>query len=181
MRSLKLRTLQSSFTRGWQNRMDKIYKIDLAIIVGSLIVLMAVVGYVQPRVIAPLDDYETLDSEILFSIEKAESLLIDDNLDFSTPDEYLVEEGMKIDLQPGIYYWKAVGVLDSEIRTLTVKSEVSLELREIEGDGFGVVNAGNVRLNVDIYNGTELVEKVKLSVNEEADVDGTKVVGGYDE
>ena len=161
--------------------MKNIYKIDLAIIVGSLIVLMAMIGYVQPRVIAPLNDYETSDTEILFSIEKAESLLIDDNLDFSTPDEYRVEDGMEIDLQPGTYYWKAVGVLDSEIRTLTIQSEVSLELREIEGEGFGVVNAGNVRLNVDVYNGTELVDNVKLGVNEEADVDGTKVVGGYDE
>ena len=161
--------------------MDKIYKIDLAIIVGSLIILMAMIGYVRPMVLSPLDDYETLDTEILFSIEKAESLSIDDNLDFSTPDEYLVEDGMKIDLQPGTYYWKAVGVLDSEIRTLTIRSEVSLELREIEGDGFGVVNAGNVRLNVDVYNGTELVDNVKLGVKEEADMDGTKVVGGYDE
>jgi len=161
--------------------MDMIYKIDLAVIVGSLIVLMVLVGYVQPRVIAPLDDYETLDSEILFSIEKAESLLIDDNLDFTTPNEYLVEDGMKIDLEPGIYYWKAVGVLNSEIRTLTIKSEVSLELREIEGDGFDVVNAGNVRLNVDVYNGTSFVERVKLDVSEEVDVEGDKFVGGLDE
>jgi len=161
--------------------MKAVYKIDLAIIFGSLIVLMALVGYVQPRVIAPLNDYETSDTEILFSIEKAESLLIDDNLDFTTPDEYLVEDGMKIDLKPGTYYWKAVGVLDSEIRTLTIKSEVSLELKEIEGDGYGVFNAGNVRLNVDVYNGTSLVERVKLGINEEADVDGTKIVGGLDE
>jgi len=161
--------------------MKTLYKIDLAIVVGSLIVLMAVVGYVQPRVIAPLNDYETSDTEILFSIEKAESLLVDDNLEFSSPDEYLIEDGMKIDLKPGTYYWKAVGVLDSEIRTLTIRSEVSLELREIEGDGFGVVNAGNVRLNVDVYNGTELVESVKLGVNEEVDADGDKFVGGLDE
>jgi len=161
--------------------MKTIYKIDLAVIVGSLIILMAVVGYVQPRVIAPLDDYETLDTEILFSIKKAESLLIDDNLDFTTPDEYLIEDGMKIDLKPGTYYWKAVGILDSEIMTLTIKSEVSLELRELEGDGYGVFNVGNVRLNVDVYNGTELVESVKLDVNEEVVAEGTKFVGDYDE
>ena len=161
--------------------MDKVYKIDLAILVGSLVILMVLVGYVQPRVIAPLNDYETLDTQILFSIEKAEVLLIDDNLDFSTPDEYLVEDGMKIDLKPGIYYRKAVGVLDSEIRTLTIKSEISLELREIEGEGYGVVNVGNVKLNVDVYNGTSLVDRVKLGVDEEADLDGVKFVGGLDE
>lgn len=158
--------------------MDRIYKIDLAIIIGSLIVLMALVGYVQPRVIAPLDDYETSQTEILFSIEKAESLLIDDNPDFTTPEEYDIRDGLKIDLKPGTYYWKAVGVLDSEIRTLTIRSEVSLELREIEGDGYSVVNAGNVRLNVEVYNGTELLNKVKLDVSEEVDVDGDKIIGG---
>ena len=110
--------------------MDRIYKIDLVIIVVSLAVLIFLVGYARPLVIAPLDDYETLDTEILFLIEKAESLLIDDNLDFTTPEEYFVEDGIKIDLHPGTYYWKAVGVLNSEIRTLTIKSEVSLELRE---------------------------------------------------
>ncbi len=161
--------------------MKIVYKIDLVIIILSLAVLIFVVGYVQPRVIAPLNDYETSETEILFSIEKAEILLIDDNLDFTSPDEYLVADGMKIDLKPGTYYWKAMGVLDSEIRTLTIRSEVSLELREIEGEGYGVFNAGNVRLNVDVYNGTELVESVKLGVNEEVGVVGDKFIGGYNE
>lgn len=181
MKVLRLRVHWSFLHRGWQNKMKIIHKIDLVVIVGSLIVLMVLVGYIQPMIIAPLDDYETLDSEVLFSIEKAESLLIDDNSDFTSPDEYAVEDGMKIDLQPGTYYWRAVGVLDSEIRKLTIKSEVNLELREIEGDGYGVVNAGNVRLNVEVYNGTSLVEKVKLGVSEETDVRGTKFVGGLDE
>jgi hypothetical protein len=161
--------------------MKNIYKIDLAIIVVSLIVLMALVGYVRPMVISPLNGYETSDTEILFSIEKADSLLIDDNLDFTTPDEYLVEDGMKINLQPGTYYWKALGVLDSDIRTLTIKSEVNLELREIEGDGYGVVNVGNVRLNVDVYNGTELVDQIKLGVDDEVEAEGTDFVGGQDD
>ena len=142
---------------------------------------MALVGYVRPMVISPLNGYETSDTEILFSIEKADSLLIDDNLDFTTPDEYLVEDGMKINLQPGTYYWKALGVLDSDIRTLTIKSEVNLELREIEGDGYGVVNVGNVRLNVDVYNGTELVDQIKLGVDDEVEAEGTDFVGGQDD
>lgn len=160
--------------------MDKIYKIDVVVVIVSLVVLMGIVGYVRPLVIAPLDDYETSDTEILFSIEKADVLLIDDNLDFTSPDEYSLVDGLEINLMPGKYYWKAVGVLDSAVRTLTINSEVSLIL-EFDGEGYSVVNAGNVRLNVDVYNGTELVESMKVGVGSEANVDGDKFVGGQDE
>jgi len=160
--------------------MDKIYMVDLVIVLVSVFVLMGVVGYARPLVIAPLDDYEGSGDEVLFLIEKADYLLIDDNVDFTTPERYEVEEGMKINLVPGEYYWKAVGVLGSEVRTLKINSEVSLELREIDGE-YGVVNVGNVRLNVDVYDGEELVEKRKLGVSEEMlGVRGDKFVGGQD-
>ena len=158
--------------------MDKIYKIDLVLIVVSLVVLMGVVGYVRPLVIAPLDDYES-SGEVLFLIEKADYLLIDDNPDFTTPDKYVLEDGLEIDFVPGKYYWKAVGVLVSEVRTLTINSVVSLELVKVEG-GYGVVNGGNVVLNIDVYDGSELVEKRKLGVGEEVD-GGDKYIGVQDE
>ena len=106
--------------------MEMIYKIDVALIVVSLVVLMGVVGYANPLVISPIDDYETSETEILFSIEKADVLLIDDNFDFTTPDEYSLEDGLRINLKPGKYYWKAVGILESEIRTLTINTEINL-------------------------------------------------------
>jgi len=157
--------------------MKNVYKVDLVLVVVSVVVLMGLVGYVRPLVIAPLDDYEG-SGEILFLIEKADYLLVDDNIDFTTPDGYAVRDGMKVDLVPGVYYWKAVGVMDGEVRTLTINSVVSLELRETEG-GFGVVNAGNIGLNVDVYNGTSLVEKKRLGVGEFAE-GGDKYVGGQD-
>jgi len=160
--------------------MENIYKIDLVLIVVSLAVLIGVVGYINPLVVAPLDDYETSETEILFSIEKADVLLVDDNIDFTTPDEYSLEDGLKINLKPGKYYWKAVGVLESDVRTLTINSEIDLRL-EFDGEGYSVVNAGNVRLNVDVYNGTELVDKVKVGINGETVVSGDKIVGSQDE
>ncbi|MBT3398353.1 hypothetical protein HN418_05285 [archaeon] len=152
---------------------------DLVLIVGSLILLIFLVGYVSPMVIAPIDDYETMESEILFSIDKAERLLIDDNVEFTSPEEFAVSDGLKITLEPGEYYWKAVGVVKSEVRTLTIKSVVDLRLKEME-NSYGVVNAGNVRLNVDVYNGSELVDKVSLEIGdgEELNVEGTKLIGG---
>jgi hypothetical protein len=158
--------------------MKSVYKIDLVLVIVSVVVLMGLVGYARPLVIAPLDDYES-SGEILFLIEKADYLLVDDNTDFTTPDRYDIREGLMIVLIPGQYYWKAVGVLGGEVRTLTINSVVSLELKEVD-EGFGVVNAGNIRLNVDVYNGTDLVEKRKLDVGESAE-GGDKYVGGQDE
>ncbi|MBS3087153.1 hypothetical protein J4226_01015 [Candidatus Pacearchaeota archaeon] len=155
-----------------------IWKVDLVLVLVSVFVLMGIVGYARPLVIAPLDEYESVDGEVLFEFDRADVLLIDDNMDFTTPDEYRVAEGVKVGLEPGIYYWKVKGVLGSEIRILTIKSSVELRLVETP-DGFSVVNAGNVRLNVDVYNGNELVEKKKLDIG--GDIDGgDKFVGGQD-
>ena len=152
-------------------------KIDLILIIGSLISLIFLVGYVSPLVIAPVDNYESSGRGVLFLIENAEELLIDNNMDFSSPDKYNIKDGLKIDLEPGIYYWKAVGVVNSKIRTLTINSEVNLELRASEDGSYEVVNVGNIRLNVDVYNGTELVDKVKLEVSEKLESMGTKFIG----
>tara|TARA_B100001964_G_C14053703_1_gene518205 strand:+ start:342 stop:821 length:480 start_codon:yes stop_codon:yes gene_type:complete len=157
--------------------MENIMKFDLVLVGISLVALIFVVGYASPLVIAPLDEYESSDGNVLFVIEKADVLMIDDNAEFSSPDEYDVGEGLKISLEPGEYYWKAVGVLGSEVRTLKINSVVDLELIKV-GDGFGVVNRGNVGLNVDVYDGDELVDKVKLGVGDVTETDGDKIVGG---
>jgi len=154
-----------------------IWVIDAVLIVGSLISLIFLTGYSRPFVIAPLNDYQTSGTAVLFSIEKADILLIDDNPDFTTPDKYMIKDGLKINLKPGKYYWKAVGVLGSEVRTLTINSEVKLELKKI-GENYDVVNAGNVRLNVDIYNGTKLIDKLNLDVGDAVKSDADKFIGG---
>ena len=167
------------------NEIDRVYKIDAVIIVLTIVSLVAVGGYVSPLVIAPLDKFETTNTDILFSIEKADVLLIDDNIEFNSPEEYSVEEGQKIELRPGTYYWKGVGIVSSEVRTLTIKSLVSLELQENSDDEFDVVNAGNVALDVEIYDGEELIESVKLGVGEEIESsredNESKLIGRYDE
>lgn len=158
--------------------MDNVWKIDLVLIMITLLVMIVLVGYAQPLVIAPFDDYESLDSEVLFEFERADVLLIDDNMDFTTPREYNVVDGERIELIPGVYYWKVVGVMGSEVRKLTINSVVNLELVETE-DGFGVVNAGNVRLNVEVYDGEELIDKKKLDVGNVVE-GGDKFVGSQD-
>jgi len=47
--------------------MDRVYKIDLVLVIVSVVVLIVLVGYARPLVIAPLDDYESF-GEVLFLI-----------------------------------------------------------------------------------------------------------------
>ena len=158
---------------------DSIWKIDLALIGFSVVILLLLVGYARPLVIAPLNKYSSTDGKVLFLIKKANVIYIDDNSDFTSPNKYLVNNGTRINLEPGKYYWKAVGVFGSKIRTLTIKSEVNFRLVKV-GKDFGVVNDGNVGLNVDVYNGTKLVKKIKLGIGDISKANGTKFVGGME-
>jgi hypothetical protein len=159
-------------------KISKIYAVDFVLIVGSLILLMILVGYSRPMILSPLDDLRTTDS-VLFSIESAEEILIDDNIDFTSPERYVLEDDLEISLEPGKYYWKAKGLLSSEIRSLEIKSLVELKLVGKEGN-YSVVNVGNTLLNVDIYNGTSLVDSVSVGIGGEVS-GGNKFIGGSDE
>ena len=155
-----------------------VYTVDLILIVGTLACLIFLVGYSRPLVIAPLDEFETTNGSVLFLIEKAEFVFIDDNIEFSSPEKFSVEDGLVINLKPGVYYWSAESVLKSEIRKLTINSEVDLKLRKLE-QGYGITNAGNTRLDVEVYNGTSLIDRIKLDVSDEKNLSGTKFVGSW--
>ena len=157
-----------------------IIAVDFVLVVGTLLLIAGLVGYAQPLVIAPLDDLTTTDGSVLFEFEKADLILIDDNLDFTSPTEIYVEDNLVINLKPGVYYWKVEGALQSSVRKLTIQSEVDLKIKEI-GDKYELVNSGNTRLNVDIYEAGELIENIILGVDEEEEVSGTKFVGREDE
>jgi len=156
--------------------------LDLIMVVGTLLVITVLVGYGRPLVISPLDDLTTTNASVLFSFEALNEvlILIDDNMEFTSPEEIYVQDNLVINLKPGEYYWKIESGFTSEIRKLTIESEVELKLKKLE-DGYEVVNSGNVRLNVDIYDGDILVGDVVLDVDESEEVSGTKFVGGQDE
>ena len=160
-------------------KMKHIYSLDLVLIVGTITCLIFLVGYSRPLVIAPLDEFETTNSSVLFLIEKSELILIDDNIDFTSPEKLKIKDDLVINLKPGVYYWKVESVLRSEIRKLTINSEVDLKLKKLE-QGYGITNAGNILLDVEVYNGTFLVSKIKLDTDEEKNLSGTKFVGGWD-
>ena len=160
-----------------ENRHVKI--IDFAILVVTFSSLIFMMRYAQPYVIAPVDDLTTTNNSILFEFEKGEFILIDDNLEFSSPEKIYAEDNLVINLKPGVYYWKVQGALDSEVRKLTIQSEIELKLKKSEKEGFyKLTNAGNDRLKVDIYEDGVLNESVVLEKDESREKQGMQFVGG---
>jgi hypothetical protein len=159
-----------------------IYLIDGLLLAGSMVFLLVLIGYIQPLVIAPIPDLETSENTVLFSIEKAEKVLIDRNQEFTNPREFLVKDGLEIELEPGEYYWKAINSLgiESEVNKLTIISKIDLRLKEVS-EGYEVINAGNTRLNVDVYDETEKIDSFKLSSDESKKSSGIKFFGWWDD
>lgn len=157
--------------------MKTMHAIDTFMVIGSVLVLTFFIGYYQPLAIGPLPNFETYHNQVLFSFEKADYILIDTTLSFSNPMRFEVEDDIAISLEPGTYYWKAVGIGSSDIRMLTIKSLVDLKLRETN-ESFALVNAGNEELLVDVYDKGELVQQKNLGVGASFSSDADTFIGG---
>lgn len=163
-----------------ENRFKKwIYLFDIVVVAFSLIGLLWLVGYARPLVIAPLDGLVTSDSSVLFSFEKGNIILIDDNLEFSSPEKIYAEDNLIINLAPGMYYWKIVGVISSEIRELNITSRVDLKVRALEDNTtYSIINGGNVPLDVEVYSNGTVVNKIILDVDQRGEAKGEEFIGG---
>ena len=157
-----------------------VWVIDLVLIGGLLLSVLGVVGYAQPLVIAPLDGLVTNESDVVFSFERGQRVLVDDNLEFSSPEIYEVEEGGVITLDPGRWYWRVEGAKVSKVRSLTIQGIVALEIRS-DGEGYDVVNVGNTRLLVEVYDGTEKVDELRVASGESRAATEGLFIGGQDE
>lgn len=154
---------------------NKIHLIDGIVVMLSLVILVFIGGNITPMAIAPLNNLETTESSVLFSIEKAEKILIDSSVEFNNPKEYTLKNNLGIELEPGEYYWQAVNSLGlkTEIKKLTVVSKIDLRLEETL-EGYKILNGGNTKLNVDIYNDSELVDSINIVPYEEKQTSGNK-------
>ena len=157
-----------------------ILAIDFIIIFGSLVLLAGVIGYTRPLVISPINKLVTTNNSVLFSFEKGNTILIDENIDFSSPVRIDVKDSVIINLKPGVYYWKIEGIGESKVRQLTIKSNVELMIKQVK-DSYGVVNAGNVNLDVGFYEKGKFLRNDTLGIDESKKVEGTKVVGRENE
>ena len=152
--------------------------IDIILIVGTLLLIAGFVGYARPLVIAPLDDYVTSENSVLFVFDKADVVYIDDNLQFTSPQEIYVTDEIMVSLPPGVYYWKVEGALSSEIRQLTIESSIDLKIRESENGTISVVNSGSVPLEVSVYNKGVLSERIVVDSDSETySTGGEKYIG----
>ncbi len=162
----------------------QIYIIDLIIIVASfaiLLILVYLIGFRNPLVIAPLDNISTTDNSILFSFENVETIYIDDNPEFTSPDKFKVQKDLLIRLEPGIYYWKAQGLKESEVRKLEIKSKIDLKLKELDNkEKYALINAGNTRLKIRAYNESEFLNETFLEISQEKNISGTKFIGSQE-
>ncbi len=156
-----------------------VYGIDLLIIVGTMTSLFILFGYARPLVIGPIDNYESTNTSVLFTFEKGEVILIDDNLEFTSPQKIFVKNGILVHLEPGKHYWKIEGALPSSVRSLTINSVVDLKLRKAgdRKEEYEVVNGGNVPLDVEVYHNDILNQTLVLGIDEGEKVSGEAFVG----
>ena len=157
--------------------------IDIALIVvtlAAIVIIALLVGFRTPYVIFPQDNLTTNEDTILFSFGNAEEILIDDNQNFTSPKILKVKDDLLISLEPGVYYWKVRGILDSDVRKLTIQSVIDLKMSKTD-EGYVLKNAGNKNLNIEVYNGSNLEENFSLLKSDEKDVSGSKFIGSQDE
>jgi len=158
------------------------YIIDVVLISCSVIVALLFFNNINPMAIAPLNNQETNNTNVLFEIRNADYILIDDNIEFSSPEKVFLEDSLEIKLSPGTYYWKILGEKDSEVRKITILSRVDLTLRKqvnsSDDSSYEVVNSGNENLNVDVYDQELFTQSFTLSPSGEVIANGTKFVGG---
>lgn len=119
-------------------------------IVAQFAILIAAISFFY--FFAPHLDYprnnEALNKNIVdFKFRNANVILIDDNSDFRNPQEIdLRKTNMtQVSFKPGTYYWKAVGVVESQAQEFIINSNVGLELNESNSS---LKNVGNVPVNV---------------------------------
>lgn len=157
-----------------------IWIVDILLVGAILLTALWLIGYTNPKIISPIDNFVTEKNSVLFSISSVEYILIDDNLDFSSPETVYVKDNAKITLEPGTYYWKIKDNNISEIRTLTILSKIDLGVVS-SGDYYNIVNYGNINLNVEVYNENTKVGDFELGVLESRKSDGDKFIGVQNE
>lgn len=150
--------------------------IDLTILAGTALALAFLVNYATPLIISPNDNLETTNNQILFSIEKGNYLLIDDNPEFSSPEKVFIQDNLTLNLKPGEYYWKVGGILNSRIRKLNVTSKIDIRLQS-NNETYNVINAGNVLTNVSFYADENFMTSKIIDLRDSTPVTGNLVKG----
>jgi len=142
----------------------KVIAIDLILVVGTLLMILLALGYYESSKLVLLSPGEVDETLVLFEFVGTGEVIVDENLDFDSPEVYFAEENPVIQLERGTYYFKLIGEGWNEIREVEVESEISLMLGATS-EGYEVVNVGGERLDVDVYLNDEYEESVKVGIS----------------
>lgn len=152
-------------------------KIERALqVVCVFLIACVIISLNNLILISPKDDAYLFEPELRwFNNFEGYALLIDDNLEFSSPYSVFVSDNRynpKLDY--GVYYWKVRSRgRESETRRFTVVPLVEMErYREM------VRNSGNVRLNLEFFNDGVITGAIVADVNEDVNVSGYELVVG---
>ena len=110
-----------------------------------LVIILAALYIIYPRANAVVNG-----NFVKFNSINANVVIISNNPDFSNPRYIEIGKNKSItyDLNPGTYYWKSDnGIIQGLKNKFTIESEVGLGIQKNENDS-GLVNIGNVKINV---------------------------------
>jgi len=143
------------------SRMSKfVIALQTMVIVG----VFAFAFFFAPSLEYPNDGEVLERRDIEFRFRNANVILVDDNEDFSSPKEVNLDDlnVTRLLFEPGTYYWKAIGLVESGARSFTIGSNVGLELDE---DNETLKNVGDTTLNVSVKDSAGLSGLVILDVD----------------
>lgn len=152
---------------------NAITRFSKAMIVLQLFILIFAFVFlykIAPRINYPNDGSLLNGNMVKFDFENSKAILIDDNPEFSSPINIDAEKikDVFISFPPGTYYWKGVGILETEPKKFTINSNVGLEIQDNQTN---LKNVGNVALNVSIEDENGLSGLTILDVDIEYPVD----------
>lgn len=154
-----------------------IMRIDRILLAGSILAVVVIAFILAHNAL-----FGENASRELFSFKSGSVILIDENLNFKSPERVEVEDNLVINLKKGIYYWKVEDAIPAEdVVQLEIKDTIaSLKLvRSLEG--YEVVNSGDSTLNVDVYSSGRFTGRVVLGSENEGEVSRSVTIGGEDE
>ena len=125
-------------------------RVSKIMVIAQFVILAGAVLFIY--LFSPHLDYprnnQSLDNGVVdCKFRNANLILVDDNPDFRNPMEIDLSKLNKtgVRFNPGTYYWKAVGLIESNSQEFTINPNVGLELNE---ENSSLKNVGNVPLNV---------------------------------
>ncbi|MBU0760848.1 MAG: hypothetical protein KJ600_01990 [Nanoarchaeota archaeon] len=125
----------------------KILAIDLVLLVGTAAAVFGMFWYLTYSQVAfsPVGDVD----KVLFDFSKDSELFISSDRIFTSLEKINLENGLVIPLEEGNYYLKIQTGTVSKIMKFDILEDVKLKVVDF-GESYGIVNAEDVLLNVQV-------------------------------